>query len=222
MSVLLLRVEAANLLGVGDVDQLRLFLQAALRRVLAARGKFAALGQIQRVRHRAGDGFKPIAAGGVQTAGWRASGPRYRDGNTRVVEDGLPGRVSTTWPQYMTATSSAIWLMTPRSWVMNRMDGAVSLASGRSSASRSGPEWSRPAPWSARRRSAASGLQASAMAIITRWRMPPESWCGYCLATTSGFGIFTSASRSTAFARGLFLAHALVDHQRLGDLTARR
>ncbi|CFO96035.1 Protein of uncharacterised function (DUF1602) [Bordetella pertussis] len=23
-----------------------------------------------------------------------------------------------------------------------------------------------------------AGLQASAMAIITRWRMPPESWCG--------------------------------------------
>ena len=23
------------------------------------------------------------------------------------------------------------------------------------------------------------GLQASAIAIITRWRMPPESWCGY-------------------------------------------
>ena len=22
------------------------------------------------------------------------------------------------------------------------------------------------------------GRQASAMAIITRWRMPPESWCG--------------------------------------------
>ena len=22
------------------------------------------------------------------------------------------------------------------------------------------------------------GLQASAMPIITRWRMPPESWCG--------------------------------------------
>ena len=22
------------------------------------------------------------------------------------------------------------------------------------------------------------GLQASAIAIITRWRMPPESWCG--------------------------------------------
>ena len=23
------------------------------------------------------------------------------------------------------------------------------------------------------------GLQESAMAIITRWRMPPENWCGY-------------------------------------------
>ena len=23
-----------------------------------------------------------------------------------------------------------------------------------------------------------SGEQASAIAIITRWRMPPESWCG--------------------------------------------
>jgi hypothetical protein len=22
------------------------------------------------------------------------------------------------------------------------------------------------------------GSQASAMAIITRWRMPPENWCG--------------------------------------------
>ncbi len=22
------------------------------------------------------------------------------------------------------------------------------------------------------------GLQASAMAIITRWRIPPENWCG--------------------------------------------
>ena len=22
------------------------------------------------------------------------------------------------------------------------------------------------------------GLQASAIAIITRWRMPPDSWCG--------------------------------------------
>ena len=43
------------------------------------------------------------------------------------------------------------------------------------------------------------GLQARAMAIITRWRIPPESWWGYCAATTSGLGIFTSARSSMAF-----------------------
>ena len=50
------------------------------------------------------------------------------------------------------------------------------------------------------------GLQASAMAIITRWRMPPESWCGYCFATISGFGIFTSRRISTAFSAACFLS----------------
>ena len=49
------------------------------------------------------------------------------------------------------------------------------------------------------------GRQASAMAIMTRCRIPPDSWCGYCLATTSGFGILTSESSSTAFAAACFL-----------------
>ena len=43
------------------------------------------------------------------------------------------------------------------------------------------------------------GRQARAMAIMTRWRMPPESWWGYCLATVSGLGILTSLSISTTF-----------------------
>ena len=30
------------------------------------------------------------------------------------------------------------------------------------------------------------GSQASAIAIITRWRMPPESWCGYCVHALLG------------------------------------
>ena len=38
------------------------------------------------------------------------------------------------------------------------------------------------------------GLQASAMAIITRWRMPPESWCGYSRTRRSGSGMPTSAA----------------------------
>ena len=32
------------------------------------------------------------------------------------------------------------------------------------------------------------GEQASAMAIITRWRMPPDSSCGYCFTRRSGSG----------------------------------
>ncbi len=45
------------------------------------------------------------------------------------------------------------------------------------------------------------GLQASPMAIITRWRMPPDSWCGYWLSRLSGSVMPTSVSSSTARAR---------------------
>ena len=39
------------------------------------------------------------------------------------------------------------------------------------------------------------------MAIMTRWRMPPESWCGYSSSRVSGEGILTSRSISRARAR---------------------
>ena len=42
------------------------------------------------------------------------------------------------------------------------------------------------------------GLQASAMAIITRWRMPPDSWCGYSRTRRSGAGMPTRVSISIA------------------------
>ena len=45
------------------------------------------------------------------------------------------------------------------------------------------------------------GLQASPMAIITRWRMPPESWWGYWLSRLSGSVMPTSVSSSIARAR---------------------
>ncbi len=35
------------------------------------------------------------------------------------------------------------------------------------------------------------------MAIITRWRMPPESWCGYSFTRRSGLGMWTILSIST-------------------------
>ena len=40
------------------------------------------------------------------------------------------------------------------------------------------------------------GSHDSAIAIATRWRMPPESWWGYCASRCSGAGIPTAASNS--------------------------
>ncbi len=45
------------------------------------------------------------------------------------------------------------------------------------------------------------GLQESAIAIITRCRMPPENWCGYSSTRRSGLGMPTSSSSSIARAR---------------------
>ena len=42
------------------------------------------------------------------------------------------------------------------------------------------------------------GRQDSAMAIITRWRMPPESWWGYSSRRRLASGMPTSRSISTA------------------------
>ena len=45
------------------------------------------------------------------------------------------------------------------------------------------------------------GLHESAIAIITRWRMPPENWCGYCPSRRSASGMPTIFSSSSARAR---------------------
>jgi hypothetical protein len=45
-----------------------------------------------------------------------------------------------------------------------------------------------------------SGSQESAIAIITRWRMPPDIWCGYSSTRTSGRGMPTFVSISIALA----------------------
>ncbi len=39
------------------------------------------------------------------------------------------------------------------------------------------------------------GEHISAMAIITRWRRPPESWCGYCLNRLAAPVMPTRSSR---------------------------
>ena len=46
------------------------------------------------------------------------------------------------------------------------------------------------------------GLRASAPAMTTRWRIPPESWCGRSCITESIRGISTSSRSSRTRARG--------------------
>ena len=66
-----------------------------------------------------------------------------------------------------------------------------------------------------------SGWLASAIAIITRWRCPPDSWCGYWFSRASGSGICTSSSSSSALAIASALRDLVVDAQDFGDLRCR-
>jgi len=87
------------------------------------------------------------------------------------------GARSTTRPAYITATSSAMPATTPRSCVISTIAMPVSRWISRSRSS----TWACTVTSSAVVGSSAisrSGEHASAIAIITRWRMPPESWCG--------------------------------------------
>ena len=52
-----------------------------------------------------------------------------------------------------------------------------------------------------------SGPAAMAQAIITRWRMPPDSWLGCCFSTISGRRMRTT-SRSSLARAGMLPAFA--------------
>ena len=65
-----------------------------------------------------------------------------------------------------------------------------------------------------------AGLHESAIAIIARWRMPPENWCGKSSTRDSGFGIPTCRRSSTARRSRRVLVERLVRLDRLDDLLA--
>ena len=97
----------------------------------------------------------------------------------------------------MTATRSALPAMTPRSWV-TRMT-AIFRRWRRSSRSSRICFWivtSSAVVGSSAIRSL--GSQARAMAIMTRWRMPPDSWCGNWVTRSAGLGMPTRPRTSTA------------------------
>ncbi len=87
------------------------------------------------------------------------------------------GASSTIFPAYITSTRSERPAMTPMSWVM-RTTAIFSFC--RRSSMRS-----RICAWMVTSRAVVGssaisnfGSHASAMAIMTRWRRPPESWWG--------------------------------------------
>ena len=104
---------------------------------------------------------------------------------------------STLRPAYMTMTRSAMSATTPRLCVTSTI--AVPNSSRTSRIRSRMPAWivtSSAVVGS----SAISifGSHASAIAITTRWRIPPESWCGYSSTRRAAAGMCTSWSSSTA------------------------
>ena len=65
-----------------------------------------------------------------------------------------------------------------------------------------------------------SGLQERASAIMTRWRMPPDSSCGYVSIRSVAFGMPTCFSRSIARRLACFFEIDFVRDDRLDDLDA--
>ena len=54
------------------------------------------------------------------------------------------------------------------------------------------------------------GPQARAMAMVTRWRMPPESWWGYSLEALLGLGDADRLEQGQGGLAGLALVHVEV------------
>ena len=149
---------------------------------VAQRGRAA--GQRGWKRHPAG---QAVGAGTVPAIGVRrVTAPVIRGTEARrPFVYGWDGRAkssavvasSTSRPAYITATRSARPATMPRSCVM-RSTAMPRAARRPSSSSRI---WACTVTSSAVVGSSAmsiSGSEASAMAIITRWRMPPLIWCG--------------------------------------------
>ncbi len=108
--------------------------------------------------------------------------------------------LSTIWPAYITRTRCATSATTPRSWVMrtSAMPRSRCRRSSRASICACTVTSSAVVGSSAISR---RGLQAIAIASMTRWLMPPESWCGKASRRRSGSGISTSFSSCSARAR---------------------
>ena len=115
--------------------------------------------------------------------GWRGAGEHAPD---RALLGDLR-------PAYMTITRSQVSAITDRSWVISISDSPRSRRSCSSS-------W-RICAWTMTSSAVVgsspitiAGSHASAIAIIARWRIPPDSSCGYAFARFCGIPTRSSSS----------------------------
>jgi hypothetical protein len=134
----------------------------------------------------------------------------------RLVEQARVSAVSTMRPAYITCTRSQRPETTPRSWVMKitamPSSRCIFLISSRICAC---TVTSRAVVGSSAISS--SGLVIRAIAIITRWRMPPENSCGYS-GCAGGIVDADGVQHGRGPRSGVALRDLLVDEQRLDEL----
>ena len=107
------------------------------------------------------------------------------------------GACSTISPAYMTETRLATRATTPRSWVMSSSPSPSSRCKSASKRRICTCTVTSSAVVGSSATSS-SGSHSSAVAIITRWRSPPESWCGNCPSRMDGALTPTRPSISAA------------------------
>ncbi|SVK54636.1 Protein of uncharacterised function (DUF1602) [Acinetobacter baumannii] len=99
-------------------------------------------------------------------------------------------------PAYITSTLLQMPATTPRSWVIMMMAVLNSRFSSLSNVMICA--WTVTSSAVVGSSAISSfGRHSSAMAIITRWRMPPENSCGYMRMRLRASGIFTASSMRT-------------------------
>src|SRR6185369_1150328 len=137
---------------------------------------------------------RPALRSGSEASNASVYGCRGRANRSAAVA------LSTIWPAYITRTRCATSATTPRSWVMrtSAMPRSRCRRSRRASICACTVTSRAVVGSSAMSR---RGSQAIAIASMTRWLMPPESWCGKASRRRSGSGISTSFSSCSARAR---------------------
>ena len=211
------RLDAARPVARAYRDHRRWRLDARLADERAARGEAAA-------RAAARSCWAPCprwwrgARPGDRAAGSSRAGRRCRDAaGLRTMH--RPAARSTISPAYITATSSQTSATTPRSWVIRMIAAPLAAFNSRIRSRICACSVTSSAVVGSSAISSI-GSQASAIAIMTRWRMPPDSLCGYSSTRRSGEGIWTRRSSSIARSRAARRDAAAMAQDGFDDLLA--